>query len=118
MKASRFGSGAQMKSKSLFLFSCLTTAIFLAGCGGVTSTNSTQPPTANPTPTPIPIATPSPTPTPVATAASTFIFGIQAFESDDGYEGGHINSTNGQVTSVGAPFNSSGLGQNIVIQLI
>jgi len=41
-----------------------------------------------------------------------------AFESDTGYAGGKINSSTGQVTSVGAPFDNSGLGQNIVIQLI
>jgi 6-phosphogluconolactonase (cycloisomerase 2 family) len=59
-----------------------------------------------------------PTPTPAATTPSSFIFGIVAFESDVGYAGGRINSTTGQVTSVGTPFDDSGLGQNIVIQLI
>jgi 6-phosphogluconolactonase (cycloisomerase 2 family) len=70
-----------------------------------------------PSPTPL-TPSPSPTPTPVVSAASRFIYGIQAFESSTGYEGGQINSATGQVTSVGAPFNDSGLGQNIVIQLI
>jgi 6-phosphogluconolactonase (cycloisomerase 2 family) len=66
----------------------------------------------------MPSASPSPTPTPVAIKPSAFIYGIQAFESDIGYAGGQLNSSTGLVTSVGAPFNDSGLGENIVIQLI
>ena len=109
-----------MKSKSFFLVFFAIIAILLTGCGGVSSTSAAQTPAATPTPTPIPSPSPSasPTPTPTPTAASSFIYGIQAFESDTGYEGGQINSTNGHVTPILPPFNSSGLGQNIVIQLI
>lgn len=104
-----------MKAKSLLLVSSAAIAMILAGCGGVSSTSSAQPPAATPTPTPV--TTPSPTPTPTPAATSSFIFGIQAFESEIGYEAGQINGTNGQVTPL-PPFNNSGLGQNIVIQLI
>ena len=105
-----------MKAKALFLVSSAIIAILITGCGGVSATTSAQPPAATPTPTPI--TTPSPTPTPTPSATSSFIFGIEAFESDTGYEGGQINGTNGQVTPILPPFNNSGLGQNIVIQLI
>jgi 6-phosphogluconolactonase (cycloisomerase 2 family) len=108
-----------MKAKCLLLVLSAIIAILLAGCGGVSSTSSAQP-AATPTPTPIPAPSPTPsaTPTPTPTATSSFIYGIEAFESEDGYEAGQINSTNGQVTPVLPPFNNSGLGQNIVIQLI
>jgi 6-phosphogluconolactonase (cycloisomerase 2 family) len=103
-----------MRTKVLLLILCTATAlIFFTGCGGVGGSSSSQP-----TPTPSaggPTPSPTATPTPVA---SSFIYGIQAFESDIGYAGGQINSTTGQVTSVGAAFDDSGLGQNIVIQLI
>jgi 6-phosphogluconolactonase (cycloisomerase 2 family) len=108
-----------MRTKLLFLIFC--TAIispFLIGCGSVSNSgNSSQP--ASPTPTPISSQSPTPTPTPTPSSAvpSSFIYGIEAFESDIGYAGGKINSTTGQVTPVGA-FDDSGLGQNIVIQLI
>jgi 6-phosphogluconolactonase (cycloisomerase 2 family) len=98
-----------MRTKLLLILCTATTLVSFTGCGGISSSSISQP-----TPTPTPGA-PTPTPTPVA---STFIYGIQAFESDIGYAGGHINSATGQVTSVGTPFNDSGLGQNIVIQLI
>jgi 6-phosphogluconolactonase (cycloisomerase 2 family) len=49
-------------------------------------------------------------------AASRFIFGITVFESSFGYQAGVIS--NGMVTPVGTDFNDSGLGQNIVPQLI
>jgi 6-phosphogluconolactonase (cycloisomerase 2 family) len=103
-----------MKTKLLFLlFFFTTTFLLLTGCGGIS--NSAR----NPTPTPAnPAPSPSPTPTPVVTTASHFIYGIQAFESTVGYAGGQITAATGQVTSVGAPFNDSGLGQNIVIQVI
>jgi 6-phosphogluconolactonase (cycloisomerase 2 family) len=78
------------------------------GCGGVSVSGSPQS-----TPSPTPGASPSPTP---AAAASRFIYGITVFESDTGYEGGTINSA-GKVTPL-APFDNSGLGQNIVPQLI
>jgi len=104
-----------MNAKSLFLVFSATIALILAGCGGVSSASSTQPPAASPTPTPV--TTPSPTPTPMPTATSSFIYGIQAFESETGYEAGQI-SPNGQVSPILPPFNNSGLGQNIVIQLI
>jgi 6-phosphogluconolactonase (cycloisomerase 2 family) len=98
-----------MRTKLLLILCTATTLIFFTGCGGISSSSVNQP-----TPTPAP-GVPTPTPTSVA---STFIYGIEAFESDIGYAGGHINSATGQVTSVGTPFNDSGLGQNIVIQLI
>lgn len=104
-----------MRTKLLFLILC--TAIifpFLIGCGSVSGSVNSQP--ASPTPTPIP-SQPTPTPTPLLAVPSSFIYGIEAFESDIGYAGGKINSGNGQVISVGA-FDDSGLGQNIVIQLI
>jgi 6-phosphogluconolactonase (cycloisomerase 2 family) len=102
-----------MRPKLLFATLCTSTILlFFTGCGGVGVSGTSQP--IAPTPTPAPGA-PTPTPAPVA---STFIYGIEAFESDIGYAGGHINSATGQVTSVGTPFNDSGLGQNIVIQLI
>ncbi|MGZ4879365.1 MAG: lactonase family protein [Candidatus Angelobacter sp.] len=101
-----------MKAKlSCFvLFSTITLTV-LTGCGSVSSSGGSPTP-SNPTPSP------SPNPTPVVSAASRFIYGIQAFESSIGYAGGQINSATGQVTSVGAPFNNSGLGQNIVVQVI
>jgi len=107
-----------MKTKLLYriLFTALALAA-LTGCGGVNASGGSQP---TPSPTPLsttPTPSPSPTPTPAA-VASHFIYGIQAFESDIGYAGGQINSATGQITSVGTPFNDSGLGQNIVIQLI
>jgi 6-phosphogluconolactonase (cycloisomerase 2 family) len=106
-----------MRTKLLFLILCTATTFpFLIGCGSVSGSGNSQP--ASPTPTPIPVQpTPTPTPTPATAVPSSFIYGIQAFESDIGYAGGKINSANGQVTSVGA-FDDSGLGQNIVIQLI
>jgi 6-phosphogluconolactonase (cycloisomerase 2 family) len=52
---------------------------------------------------------------PVA-AGSRFIFGITAFESTSGYQVGQIS--NGQVTPIAPDFNDTGLGQNIVTQLI
>ena len=48
--------------------------------------------------------------------ASRFIFGITVFESSFGYQAGQIS--NGTVTPVAIDFNDSGLGQNIVPQLI
>jgi len=100
-----------MKTKLLFLvlFTTLTFTV-LTGCGSVNGS------VARPNPSPNP--SPSPAPTPAVSAATRFIYGIQAFESSIGYAGGQINSATGQVTSVGAPFNNSGLGQNIVIQVI
>lgn len=84
----------------------------LTGCGNLNSSSNPQP-----TPSPTPGASPSPTPSPTpAAAVSRFIYGITVFESDTGYEGGTINSA-GKVTPL-APFNNSGLGQNIVPQLI
>lgn len=104
-----------MRSKLLFpIFAVMVIYALFTGCGGVSNSSSSQP-VANPTPTPI---APTPTPTPVAAAPSDFIFGIEAFESDTGYSGGIINSSTGQITSTGTPFNDTGLGQNIVIQLI
>jgi 6-phosphogluconolactonase (cycloisomerase 2 family) len=106
-----------MRTKLLFLILCTAITLFvLSGCGSVSSSGATQP--ASPTPTPIPSVSPSPTPTPVASKPSAFIFGIEAFESDIGYAGGQINNSTGLVTSVGTPFDDSGLGQNIVTQLI
>ena len=104
-----------MRTKLLFLILCAaTTLIFFTGCGSVSSSSSVQP-----TPTPPPSGpTPSPSPTPAANTPSSFIYGIEAFESDIGYAGGQINSSTGQITSVGVPFDDSGLGQNIVTQLI
>ncbi len=104
-----------MRTKLLFLILCAaTTLIFFTGCGSVSSSSSVQP-----TPTPPPSGpTPSPSPTPAANTPSGFIYGIEAFESDIGYAGGQINSSTGQITSVGVPFDDSGLGQNIVTQLI
>jgi 6-phosphogluconolactonase (cycloisomerase 2 family) len=107
-----------MRTKLLFLILCTATTFpFLIGCGSVSGSGNSQP--ASPTPTPIPSQSPTPTPTPTPSSAvpSSFIYGIEAFESDIGYAGGKINSTTGQITSVGA-FDDSGLGQNIVIQLI
>ena len=102
-----------MRTKLLFLILCTaTTLTFLTGCGSVSSSGSVQP-----TPTPS-NPSPSPSPTPAASTPSSFIYGIEAFESDIGYAGGQINSSTGQVTSVGTPFDDSGLGQNIVTQLI
>jgi 6-phosphogluconolactonase (cycloisomerase 2 family) len=104
-----------MRSKLLFpVFLITIVFVLFVGCGGVSSSSSNTP-VANPTPTPI---APTPTPTPVAATPSAFIFGIQAFESDTGYAGGSINSSTGQITPTGTPFNDTGLGQNIVIQLI
>jgi 6-phosphogluconolactonase (cycloisomerase 2 family) len=106
-----------MRTKLLFLILCTaTTFSFLIGCGSVSSSGNSQ--AASPTPTPIPSQSPTPTPTPASAGPSTFIYGIEAFESDIGYAGGKINSATGQITSVGTPFDDSGLGQNIVIQLI
>ena len=103
-----------MKTRLPFLVLFFTiTLTHLTGCGGI-SNSSGSPTSSNPTPTP----SPSPAPTPVVSAASRFIYGIQAFESSIGYAGGQINSATGQVTSVGTPFNNSGLGQNIVVQVI
>ncbi len=102
-----------MKTKLLFLILCTTTTLILfTGCGSVSSSSNVQP-----TPTPL-NPSPSPSPTPAANTPSSFIYGIEAFESDIGYAGGQINSSTGQVTSVGTPFDDSGLGQNIVTQLI
>ncbi|HXO38130.1 MAG TPA: beta-propeller fold lactonase family protein [Candidatus Acidoferrum sp.] len=104
-----------MKKKLLLLvlFSTMTLPL-LTGCGSVSNAGVSQP---APSPTPS-TPSPSPAPTPVVSAASRFIYGIQTFESSIGYAGGQISSSTGQITSVGAPFNDSGLGQNIVIQLI
>src|SRR5579871_3931683 len=102
-----------MKTKLLFLILCTTTTLILfTGCGSVSSSSNVQP-----TPTPL-NPSQSPSPTPAANTPSSFIYGIEAFESDIGYAGGQINSSTGQVTSVGTPFDDSGLGQNIVTQLI
>ena len=80
------------------------------------SGSSNPQPSPNPTPSGSPSPSPSPSPTP-AVVASRFIYGISVFESDQGYEGGAINSNSGKVTPL-APFDNSGLGQNIVPQLI
>lgn len=124
-----------MKIKFLPVVPLIAIALLAVGCGGVTTASFTSAPGVTPTPTPTPVPTPTatpnpnpnptptpigsptPTPTPVAETPSSFIFGIVAFESDVGYAGGKINGTTGQVTSAGT-FDDSGLGQNIVIQLI
>ncbi len=49
-------------------------------------------------------------------AASRFIFGVTVFESSFGFQAGQIS--NGTVTPIATDFNDSGLGQNIVTQLI
>lgn len=99
---------------SFFLVICLSIALTAGtGCGSVSGSINSMP---SPSPTPSASPSPSPSPTP-AVAASRFIYGITVFESDTGYQGGTINGGTGQVTPV-APFNNSGLGQNIVPQLI
>ena len=99
--------------------------LFLAGCGSgglnfqVTPTPTPTPtpaPGSTPTPLPTPTPIPSPTPSPTPTAASRFIFGITVFESSFGYQAGQI--TNGTVTPIATDFTDTGLGQNIVTQLI
>lgn len=97
----------------------ISLAIF-SGCGSVSGSSGVQPtpsPSPGASPSPSPSASPTPSPNPPTVAASRFIYGITVFETDTGYQGGSINSATGQVTPL-APFNNSGLGQNIVPQLI
>jgi 6-phosphogluconolactonase (cycloisomerase 2 family) len=100
-----------MKARQVFAILVVSIALtFLAGCGSVGTSAANQP-------TPAPVSS-SPTPTPTPTASSSrFIYGIAVFESDTGYQGASINGATGQLTAI-APFNDSGLGQNIVIQVI
>jgi 6-phosphogluconolactonase (cycloisomerase 2 family) len=111
MRAAALKYGWAMKDKRIFaivLVSILLT--FLAGCGGISASGAIQP-----TPTPV-SPNPSPTPTPSANASS-FIYGITVFEPETGYQGASINGATGQLTPA-ASFNNSGLGQNIVTQVI
>ncbi len=101
----------------LFLLTLAAALILLSGCGGV-SASSRPGPSPTPNPSPTPVGSPSPTPTPTPSATGTFIYGITVFESSSGYLGGQINPTTGQVTPLGPGFNDSGLGQNIVTQVL
>jgi 6-phosphogluconolactonase (cycloisomerase 2 family) len=118
-----------MRSKLSLQVFCFTLSVIaclaLAGCGSggltfqVTPTPTPTPtpaPGSTPTPLPTPTPVPTPTPFPTPTAASRFIFGITVFESSFGYQAGQI--TNGTVTPIATDFTDTGLGQNIVTQLI
>jgi 6-phosphogluconolactonase (cycloisomerase 2 family) len=101
-----------------FVF-CAIVFTFLTGCGAGSITANTQPtttPTPSIAPTPTPTVSPSPTPTPTPAPASRLIFGITVFESNSGYQAGLIS--NGIVAPLPNDFTDSGLGQNIVTQLV
>jgi 6-phosphogluconolactonase (cycloisomerase 2 family) len=99
-----------------FVFSAVL-VMFLTGCGSGGLSATAQPtPTPSITPTPVPSVSPSPTPTPTPAPASHLIFGITVFESSSGYQAGVIS--NGIVAPIPNDFTDSGLGQNIVTQLI
>lgn len=101
-----------------FVLGCVA-FMLLTGCGSGSISGSFQPsptptPFSSPTPTPSPTATPTPSPTPAV--ASRFIYGITVFESSFGYQAAQIS--NGTITPIATDFTDSGLGQNIVTQLI
>jgi 6-phosphogluconolactonase (cycloisomerase 2 family) len=97
--------------------SCLAMLALIAGltgCGGV-SANGAITPTPSPTGTPSP--TPSPSPTPTPPGHQNFVFGVVDFEAD-GFFGGKINHSTGQITRINSNPIANPLGQNIVTQLL
>jgi 6-phosphogluconolactonase (cycloisomerase 2 family) len=90
----------------------------LAGCGGVSANGAIKPtPSPTPSPTGTPSPTPSPSPTPTPPGHQNFVFGVVDFEAD-GFFGGKINSSTGQITRVNSKPIANPLGQNIVVQLV